>query len=161
LCFANLRLLEKNLVNTQNPVINITQEMRSVAETTLVGIETVQNKQSKFLNALAICGVQKHLQQVGIIEKNATPKRVTQNGGIYLEISEFPDLGCIVTYYIDEEFEIPFDRCRDYAGYFVVYFDYEDFHILGFATDFEEPVYFEDLISIEDFRESFGESVVS
>jgi hypothetical protein len=149
-------------VNTQNPVIIPTEQMISVAESTLIGIETIQKKQSKILDALAVCAVQKHLQHVGIIgNKNATPKRVNQNGGIYLEISQFPDLGCIIIGDIQDMIVTPISKYRDYTGYFVVCSNSNDvFEILGFATDFDEPVYFEDLISIEDFRESFSGLVV-
>jgi hypothetical protein len=151
-------------MNSQNNVVPLTPEMTRSAESTLVGIETLFEKTRKLQDALALCAVQSYLQQIGIIkDKDLVPKRVNRNG-IRLEISEFPGLGCIL---VDElisasDYPIlyPDDRytCSDseYDGYFIVYHYHEYFEILGFIPDFEDHVYFDDILSIEEFQESLS-----
>jgi hypothetical protein len=151
-------------MNSQNNVVPLTPEMTRSVESTLVGIETLSEKTRKLQNALAICAIQKYLQQAGIItDRDATPRRVNRNG-ICLEISQFPDLGCII---VDEEISesefpilYPDDRYtysdNEYDGYFIVHHYHEYFEILGFVPDFDEPVYFEYILSIEEFQESFS-----
>jgi hypothetical protein len=151
-------------MNSQNNLITLTPEMTRVSETTLVGNETLSEKTRKLQDALAICAVQKYLQQVGIIKDiDVLPKRVNRHG-IRLEISQFPDLGCII---VDEEiseseFPILYPDHRytysdyEYDGYFIVYHYHEYFEILGFIPDFEDHVYFDDILSIKEFQESLS-----
>jgi hypothetical protein len=113
-------------------------------------------------NALAVCAVQKILQDINIIENSSLlPKSIFNGENYFLQLSDFAFIGVICV--SPEASQInPFQKWSLCKGYFVVSLDESlesiekstTAEIIGYTPNFMEPIKIFDLQGFEAFYET-------